>query len=124
MKFAINSSTVCRENRDWRYVVALISGPVAGIAYCCAAQRDEREGYVITAALEWRRAAELMASLPVFADRCWSHWERIMHLPRRLACALDLSDSQFEPAVQYLATQLYSPASPPLDTYSRRSRAA
>ncbi len=130
MKFVVSSPTVCRENRDWRYLVALISSPVIGIAYCCAAQRDEREGYVITAALEWRHAAELMASLPAVADRCWSHWERIMHLPRRLAgpienyCALELSNSQLKPVVQCLASQPYPPALPPLDTYSRRSRAA
>jgi len=118
MKFAVNGSTVCRGNRDWRYVVALISGPVIGIADCCAAQQDEREGYVITAALEWRHAAELMASLPLFADRCWSQWERIMHLPRRLACALDLSNSQLKPAVQCLARTIPQPAYP---KYHRRA---
>ncbi len=65
--------------------MTLISRPVIGIAYCCAAQQDEREGYAITAALEWRWAAELMAPIPAAADRCWTHWERLMRLPRRLA---------------------------------------
>ena len=71
--------------------MALISGPVIGIAYCCAAQRDERDGYAITAALEWRRAAELLASIPTAADSCWLQWERIMHLPRRLAAPISES---------------------------------
>ena len=49
----------------WRYVVALISGPMIGIAYCHTARRDERNGYVNTAAMEWRRAAELMAAMMI-----------------------------------------------------------
>jgi hypothetical protein len=65
--------------------MALISGPVIGAAYCRAATRDERNGYVITAALEWRTAAELMLPISSAADHCWRQWERIMHLPRRLA---------------------------------------
>jgi hypothetical protein len=86
MKIAAKQkSTVARLTIDWRYVLALISGPMIGIAYCHAAQRDERDGYANTAALEWRRAAELMTPIPTAADRCWLQWERIMHLPRRLA---------------------------------------
>jgi hypothetical protein len=76
---------VVRQANDWGYVMALICGPVVGIAYCRAAQHDERDGYAITAALEWRRAAELMAPIPAAANHCWLQWERIMHLPRRLA---------------------------------------
>ncbi len=79
------SASVARQTIDWSYVLALISAPVIGIAYCRAAQRDERAGYNITAALEWRRAAELMAPIPAAADGCWLQWERIMRLPRRLA---------------------------------------
>ncbi len=86
MKIAAKQkSSVVRLTIGWRYVIALISGPMIGIAYCHAAQRDERDGYSNTAALEWRRAAELMAPIPPAADRCWLQWERIMHLPRRLA---------------------------------------
>jgi hypothetical protein len=86
MKIAVTKTAgVLRQRKDWRYPIALICGPVIGIAYCHAAQHDERHGYAITAALEWRRAAELMAPIPTAADRCWLQWERIMHLPRRLA---------------------------------------
>ncbi len=82
---AKQDTKVARRTIDWRYAMALISGLMIGIAYGHAAQRDERDGYTITAALEWRRAAELMAPIPAAADRCWLQWERIMHLPRRLA---------------------------------------
>jgi hypothetical protein len=86
MKIVAKQNTrIARRMIDWRYALALISGLMIGIAYCHAAQRDERDGYTITAALEWRRAAELMAPVPTAADRCWLQWERIMHLPRRLA---------------------------------------
>jgi hypothetical protein len=89
-----------RRTIDWRYVIALISGPMIGIAYCHAAQRDERDGYANTAALEWRRAAELMAPISPAADRCWLQWERIMHLPRRLAGPICASpDASHAPAL-------------------------
>jgi hypothetical protein len=65
--------------------VAAISSPVLAIAYCHAAQRDEKNGFPFTAAMEWRKAAELLNSIPAAADRCWRHWERLMQLPRRLA---------------------------------------
>jgi hypothetical protein len=85
MIFAVNNSRARRRTVAWRYVMTLISGPVIGIAYCCAARQDERDGYTITAALEWRWAAELMAPIPSAADRCWTQWERLMRLPRRMA---------------------------------------
>ena len=53
--------------------------------YGCAAQRDERNGFACTAAMEWRHAAELFAPKTLAAEYCWRQWERIMHLPRRLA---------------------------------------
>jgi hypothetical protein len=48
----------------------------------------------------WRYAAELYSPNTQAAEYCWEQWERIMHLPRRLAgpvsavCneASDLSD--------------------------------
>jgi len=62
-----------------------ISRPVVGAAYCRAAARDERRGYAITAALEWRIAAEMMFPIAAASEHCWRQWERIMHLPRTLA---------------------------------------
>ena len=56
----------------------------AAARYCWLARRDERHGFAYTAALEWRKAAEL-APFSAMADQCWREWERIMHLPRRLA---------------------------------------
>jgi hypothetical protein len=53
--------------------------------YGRAAQRDERNAFPYTAAMEWRHAAELFVSGSLAADYCWRQWERIMQLPRRLA---------------------------------------
>jgi len=75
-----------------RQMVAVISAPLAGVAYCRAAQRDERAGYRITAAVEWRKAAELMQAMPAASDRCWRQWERIMGLPRGLAAPAHLPE--------------------------------
>ena len=55
------------------------------ILYCLAAQQDEKNGWPFTAALQWRKAAELFGPIASRADRCWIQWERIMHLPRHLA---------------------------------------
>jgi hypothetical protein len=53
--------------------------------YGYAARRDERNGFVYTAAMEWRHAAELFPPDTLVAGYCWTQWERIMSLPRRLA---------------------------------------
>jgi hypothetical protein len=53
--------------------------------YGYAAHRDERNGFVYTAAMEWRHAAELFAPDTLVGQYCWTQWERIMSLPRRLA---------------------------------------
>jgi hypothetical protein len=53
--------------------------------YARAAQRDERNGFPYTAAMTWRYAGELSAPNTPAAEYCWEQWERIMHLPRRLA---------------------------------------
>ena len=58
------------------------------LSYCAAAERDERAGFVLTAAFEWRLAAESYAWDAEEADRCWLNWERLMHLPRILANAI------------------------------------
>jgi hypothetical protein len=67
------------------WITGFFSGAVLAIAYSRAAQRDEKSGYAFTAAMEWRKAAIVLASFPGAADHCWQQWERIMHLPRRLA---------------------------------------
>jgi hypothetical protein len=69
----------------WRRWIAAVSSPAIAVACCRAAQRDERNGYTFTAAMEWRKAAQLLAPIPVGAELCWRQWERIMRLPRRLA---------------------------------------
>jgi hypothetical protein len=53
--------------------------------YGRAAERDERNGFPYTAAMEWRKAAELFAPNTRPAQYFWRQWERIMQLPRRLA---------------------------------------
>jgi hypothetical protein len=54
--------------------------------YCSrAAQKEERNGFKYTAAMKWRSAAELFAPDTQAVEYCWHEWERIMHLPRRLA---------------------------------------
>jgi hypothetical protein len=56
-------------------------------AFRCSrvAQREERNGFPYTAAMEWRHAAELSAPDTRAVEYCWREWERIMQLPRRLA---------------------------------------
>ena len=57
--------------------------------YCRAARRDEENGYPLTAAMEWHKAAELFAPVVTsLADRCWQEWERIVKMPRSLAGAI------------------------------------
>jgi hypothetical protein len=53
--------------------------------YSRATERDERNGFPYTAAMEWRHAAELFESGNLAVDYCWRQWERIMPLPRQLA---------------------------------------
>jgi hypothetical protein len=72
--------------------MALTSMMTAAGAYCSAAENDERRGFPCTAAMGWRKAAELLAPLPEMADQCWCEWERLMRLPRRLAEPLDLRE--------------------------------
>jgi hypothetical protein len=58
------------------------------LAYCAAAEQDERAGFLLTAAFEWRLAAECFNWDSEEADRCWLNWERLMGLPRFLAHAI------------------------------------
>src|SRR5690242_17498644 len=66
------------------------------LAYCAAAEKDEQAGFVMTAALEWRHAAECFAWDTDSADRCWRNWERLMHLPRGLANAIGASEASVD----------------------------
>ena len=54
--------------------------PAKSVHYVCAAQRDERNGFPYTAAMEWRHAAELMGTNTLLGEYCLWQWERIMHL--------------------------------------------
>ena len=85
MKRAAKSGGTARARGVAKTLIAVASGPAIAIAYCIAAGRDERTGYRLTAAFEWRKAAELLAIFPSMADHCWQQWERITNLPRRLA---------------------------------------
>lgn len=62
-----------------------ILGPMKALYLRRAAQRDERNGFAYTAAMEWRNAAELTAANTSACEYCWRQWERVMHLPRLLA---------------------------------------
>ena len=67
-----------------RLMVATFSFGMA-VRWCLVAERDEENGFPLTAAMEWRKAAELFGSGTPIADHCWREWERIMRLPRHLA---------------------------------------
>ena len=85
MKRAAKPGGTARARGAAKTLIALACGSAIAIAYCVAAGRDEKNGYRLTAAFEWRKAAELLAIFPAMADHCWQQWERIMNLPRRLA---------------------------------------
>jgi hypothetical protein len=70
---------------SWRTSILRIMSTVHALRYRWAAQRDEKKGFPLTAAMEWREAADLFAPIAPLAERCWREWERIMRLPRRLA---------------------------------------
>ena len=63
--------------------LAHIAAMRKAVHYVCAAHCDEQNQFPYTAALEWRKAAELFGCEA--AEYCWRQWERIMRLPRRLA---------------------------------------
>jgi hypothetical protein len=70
-----------------------LAGPILALRYRRAAQRDESHGFSFTAAMEWRRAAELSSWITPLANRYWREWERIMHLSRRLAMPIGIADA-------------------------------
>jgi hypothetical protein len=65
--------------------LAYIAALRKAVHYVYAAHRDEENDFPYTAALEWRKAAELFGSEAPVAEYCWRQWERIVQLPRRLA---------------------------------------
>ncbi|MGC1452386.1 MAG: hypothetical protein WA830_20335 [Candidatus Sulfotelmatobacter sp.] len=81
----------CRHNQ--RLVIAAVGAKwfsitaalAKAVHYFRAAQKDERNGFRYTAAMEWQLAAGLFASNTLAAEYCWRQWERIVRLPRRLA---------------------------------------
>jgi hypothetical protein len=80
-------------HHNYRLVNAAVSAQwfskIAAVAkavhYAHAAQIDERNNFHFAAAMEWQLAAGLFASNTLAAEYCWRQWERIVHLPRRLA---------------------------------------
>jgi hypothetical protein len=68
-----------------RKQVLRFAGPILALRYCRAALRDEHNGFPFTAAMEWRRAAELSSCVSLLANRYWQQWERIMHVSRHIA---------------------------------------
>ena len=71
---------------------SMIAAVAKAVCYVRAAQKDERNRFCYTAAMESQLAAGLFAANTLAAEYCWRQWERIMHLPRRLAGPV--SDSQ------------------------------
>jgi len=68
-----------------RRLFALAGTATLALRYCLAAQRDEKNRFPFTAAMEWQKAAFLFAPFAPFADLCWRQWERIVQLPRQMA---------------------------------------
>jgi hypothetical protein len=86
MKSEVKSErNAVRRAAKLRRLLALAAGSTLGLAYCLAAQQDEKNGFPLTAAMEWRKAAELFAAVSLLSDRCWHQWERLMQLPRCFA---------------------------------------
>ena len=76
-----------RTGQPPRFQHLLVAATTLTVAlrYCRMAQRDEENGFPCTAAMEWRKAAELCGPFVRVADHCWHRWERIMGMPRRWA---------------------------------------
>jgi hypothetical protein len=74
----------------WRFrrLPEIAAGLELAVGYCRVAERDEKNGYPFTAAMEWHKAAEMFSPITEVSDQCWQQWERIMHLPRRFACPI------------------------------------
>ncbi len=84
--------------------------------YTCAAHKDERKGFPLTAAMEWRQAAEHFAANTVAAEYCWRQWQRIMRMPRELAGPIGV------PAAEAMRFAIKDPVPSPLlrESWARR----
>ena len=96
--------------------LANIVFPAKAFHCASAAQRDECEGFPYTAAMEWRRAAELFGPHTRAAEYSWRKWERIMHLPRRLAEPVGVSQPATVPLAAASASR--SAIAPVIDKIS------
>ena len=96
MKSRNNQTLAIRVSAHWLMNHAVFA---KAVHYACTAREDERNRFPYTAAMEWSHAAELRGTNTHAADYCWRQWERIMHLPRRLAGPLDLKVPVAVPAV-------------------------
>jgi hypothetical protein len=67
-----------------RWSLSRITGPLLAMRLRRRARKDEKDGFLFTAAMEWRMAAELCAPNRILSGWCWREWERIMHLPRQM----------------------------------------
>ena len=88
-KFDYRRRRTARQLQRWM----LAAFTSMAVRYCLAAERDEKNGFPLAAAMEWRKAAKLFGSGTPLADRCWREWERIMRLPRRLAEPIGASEA-------------------------------
>lgn len=79
--------------------------PAKAFQYGCAAERDECKRLPYTAAMEWRKAVELLPANTRAAEYSWRQWERIMRLPRRLAGPIGVSKPIAFPAPVASASQ-------------------
>lgn len=89
-----------------------IAGPIMAVRFGWAAQRDEQNGFPLTAAMEWRKAAELSEPIGLLTDHCWREWERLMRLPRHLAAAIGFA--QLAPAQAHAQTTSHRAIRPKL----------
>ncbi len=71
-----------------RRMLAFAGTAHVALRYCLAAQRDEKNGFPFTAAMEWHKAADLFFPIGPLADLCWRKWESIVKLPRYLAAPI------------------------------------
>jgi hypothetical protein len=96
------ASFECNAAGPMRSLCTITADSVLGWRYWRAAEKDEKNGFPFTAAVEWQWAAECFGWLSLISDRCWREWERITHLPRRLASPIGEPEQvmlQYAPAV-------------------------
>ncbi len=102
----------------WRHLLIAVSALAVALRYCRMAQQDEASGFPCTAALEWRRAAELCGCDRI-AGHCWRQWERIMGVPRQMSVPVGAMAVPLAPA-----PIIQIPAAPPRPARCRLSKSA